>query len=84
MELPELSNKVLSQFSKSITDKVFLLIQSDKELMNDYLRTVQEKGLDVTNRHLGKAIKSRFNLDNDSQREDFPTSTLIKSYQQFQ
>ncbi len=84
MELNDLSEKVLHRFSQTITDKIFLFLQSDKELMQDYLQTVAKKGLDVTNMHLGKAIKIRFNLENDIQREDNPSSTLIKSHQIFQ
>lgn len=84
MELNEFSDKALAKYSKVIMDAVFESIQNDKVLMHDYLRTVEEKGLDVTNRHIGKAVKTRFKLKNDEQRTENPKSTLIQSHQQFQ
>jgi len=83
MQLHDLSESVLSKFAQSITDAVFQFIQNDKELMSEYLRSVEKNGLDATNRHLGKAIKTRFYLENDTQRMDATQSTLIKSHQIF-
>jgi hypothetical protein len=84
MSLADFSKSVLESYSKVITNQIFLLIQNDKDMMQDYLKAVEENGSDVVNRHLGKAIKIRFGLENDESRELNPSSTLIKSHQQFQ
>jgi hypothetical protein len=78
------AEQVTSRFAKRITDQVFLLIQSDRELMFQYLRLVEQHGLMNVNQQIGKHIKSRFNLTNDDSRQDSPTSLLIQSHQEFQ
>ena len=82
-EISEYAGQVLRQFSKSITDQVFLLIQHDRHLMHEYLRLVESHGLDPVNQQLGKAVKRHFALEDDAQRQDSPQSTLIQSHQQF-
>lgn len=67
----------------SITDEVFLTIQNDRDLMHQYLRLVEESGLDAVNQQLGKRIKKHFGLTNLARCES-PKSTLIQSYQQFE
>jgi len=59
MKLKDFTDKALPKFSKTITGKVFEFIQDDRELMHDYLKTVEKNGLDDTNRHIGKAIKQK-------------------------
>lgn len=81
MEINDFINKVINEKNKIITDEVFLLIQNNHELMQDYLRLVEEKGLDEVNRQIGKGIKACYNLANDVEREADPKSTLISSYQ---
>lgn len=76
--------KALSRFSKSITDQVFLMIQGDRDLMYQYLKLVEVHGLTTVNQQIGKAVKNRFDLLSDVQREHSPQSTLIQSYQQFE
>lgn len=83
-EIAEFADEVLAQFSSTITDQVFLLIQNDKELMHRYLRLVEESGLDTVNKVIGKKVKSKFNLVNRPEREDSPQSTLIQSHQIFE
>ena len=51
--------------------------------MLKYLVAVGDKGKDTVNRTLGKAIKTRFALENQPTREAVPMSTLIKSHQEF-
>ena len=77
------AERVAAQFSKRITDEMFLLIQKDKNLMHDYLRLVEENGLTEVNQQIGKYIKTRFNLSNDESRQELPESTLIQSHQEF-
>ena len=77
--------KVLAKFADNITDRVFLMVQGDKELMNEYQKLFDKKNasgvdLDTLNSHLGKAIKVRFNLDNIGLC-DTPESTLLRTYE---
>lgn len=83
-EIKPFTKRVFERFPGSITDQVFLLIQNDHELMHDYLRLVEDKGLDVTNRSIGKAVKHEFGLDNAPERGTSPNSTLIQSFQIFE
>ena len=83
MEPNELAEKAISKMNKIITDEIFLLIQNDHELMHDYLRTVEENGLDRVNQQIGKSIKRIYHLDDFEDRENNPRSTLIQSYQKF-
>ena len=82
MEISKFADEVISCKNKTITDEVFLLIQNDKQLMQKYLRLVQEKGLDAVNQQIGKKVKEKYNLKNDDRNKE-PLSTLISSYQQF-
>ncbi len=84
MGIADFVNEVISIKNKSITDEIFLLIQNDKTLMQQYLKLVQEKGLDVVNRQIGKMIKVHYNLSNDKNRNESPKSTLISSHQEFE
>ncbi len=83
MELSEFNEVVVSRFSREITDLVFLLIQDERDLMQLYLDAVGEKGQGAVNRSLGKAIKTRYNLENLTTRESEPVSSLISSHQEF-
>lgn len=84
MEINDLIGKVIGLKNKTITDDIFLLIQNDKELMQAYLRLVEENGLDDVNRQIGKGVKLHYNLSNDTGRNNSPKSTLISSHQEFE
>jgi len=80
MTLKEFQDKALEQFTREITDIFFSYIESDSELMHDYLRVVgRESDLDTTNRKLGEAVKNWFRLEN-GEVNDEPESYLIESY----
>jgi len=66
------------------TNEIFLLIQNDRRLMYEYLRAVEEKGLDTVNQQIGKAVKAQYQLINVNEREDNPSCTLIQSHQKFE
>ncbi|MHC4124368.1 MAG: hypothetical protein ACYSSI_12405 [Planctomycetota bacterium] len=68
--------------NRRITNEIFLIIQNDPELMYEYLRAVEEKGLDTTNQTIGKIVKKEYKLTN-LDREGCPSCTLIKSHQKF-
>ncbi|MDR1811450.1 MAG: hypothetical protein LBQ87_01350 [Candidatus Fibromonas sp.] len=76
------ADKVISQKNKSITDEIFLLIQNNKDLMQEYLRLVGDNGLSSVNTQIGRRVKEAYGLTN-AERNDEPSSTLIKGYQEF-
>jgi hypothetical protein len=77
------ADKVISQKNKSITDEIFLLIQNNKDLMQEYLRLVEGNSLSSVNTQIGRHVKEAYKLTNAAERNDEPSSTLIKSYQEF-
>lgn len=80
-KLDNFFDKVFDEFNRDITDRIFLMIQNDSDLMADYLKLVSdsEVGKDTLNRKLGEKIKDEYNLD-DREENKNPYSTLIKSY----
>jgi hypothetical protein len=82
-EISDFVDTVVSSFSESITDYVFLMIQDDRELMQEYLRLISDTKLDTVNQQIGKKVKERFNLTKAPRRQDSPRSNLIKSHQIF-
>ena len=82
--IKNIADEAISRMNKKITDEVFLIIQNDRELMQDYLRAVEIKGHDAVNRVIGKAIKTQYHLSNLNEREDNPACTLIQSHQMFE
>ena len=65
-EIVIFATEAISVLNKKITDEVFLLIQSDRELMRQYLDLVANNGVATTNRLIGKTVKNRYGLDNAS------------------
>jgi hypothetical protein len=82
MEVKDFAEKLISHKNKEITDEIFLLIQNNKEFMQDYLELVQKNGLKAVNQQIGKIIKNVYKLDNDVRQYE-PKSTLITSHQEF-
>ena len=78
-----IAQKAISQMNKQITNEVFKVIQNTPELMHDYLRAVEEDGLDTVNRTIGKAVKKEYGLDNINDRAKDNLCTLIQSHQKF-
>lgn len=76
------AEKVIDLFSKRITDEVFLMIENDRELLQEYLRLVSDTKLDTVNQAIGKMVKQRYQLTN-ADRNNKPKSKLIKSHQKF-
>jgi len=79
MTLEKFQERLFKKFESEITDQIFLLIENDKELMQDYLKTVGENGFKNVNQTIGKSIKDRYNLGN-LEEEHSPKSKLIQSY----
>lgn len=84
METKTFADEVISDFNKSITDKVFLHIQNNKDLMQKYLHLVAEKGSkkDV-NKVIGKHIMQKYGLTHKGIKNDVPESTLILEHTEF-
>ncbi|MBN2593408.1 MAG: hypothetical protein JXA81_07870 [Sedimentisphaerales bacterium] len=75
------NREVLEKIADDITDRVFLMIEADKEIKKEYDDLVNSG----TNKHglnsiLGKKIPAKFNLKNKG-RYNHPKSKLIKSYE---
>lgn len=84
MTSKEIAEKAIKIMDKKITNEIFLIIQNNRNLMQEYLRTVKEKGLDTVNQTIGKKIKQSYHLENINDREDNPSCTFIKSHQKFE
>lgn len=81
-DLKHFSDRLLSKFSQELTDKVFLLIQEDKDLMTEYLDLIHQYGRKTVNPFIGKEVKTRFGLENQESRGESPQSNLIASFQE--
>lgn len=81
--LKNFTEKIIGNFSKLITDKIFLMIQNDHDLMREYLLLIQEKGVKTVNTYIGKQIKANFNLSSLPDKQSAPVSTLIQSHETF-
>ena len=84
MSARDVAQEAIALLNKRITNEVFLTIQNDRSLMNQYLRAVEDVGLDVVNQTIGKEVKAAYQLSNLDQREDDPSCTLIQSHQKFE
>jgi len=63
-----------------ITDRVFLKIEHNQELIARYKNLCKDRSFDSVNREIGKYIRKYLSLTNIG-RENSPKSTLIKSYE---
>lgn len=79
-KIEEIAEGALQVIVENITDHVFLLIQEDRVLMQQYIEQVIASDKDTVNRKIGKYIKNRLNLTNIG-REEVPESSLIASYE---
>ena len=84
--LSQFCDEVLNEFKNNITDAVFCYIQSDKELMREYLALVKilEKGKQTVNSQLAQAIAREFGLKSTKQINEKPNSVLIESFSELE
>jgi hypothetical protein len=80
MSAEKIADRAIAKMNKKITNEIFLIIQNDRKLMHDYLRQVEQSGLDAVNQKIGKRVKDSYGLENDD-REKNPSCTLIQSHQ---
>ncbi len=79
-----IADKAIKIMNKRITNEIFMIIQNNRDIMHDYLRAVERKGLDTVNQTIGKEVKRAYKLDNIDDRENNPACTLIQSHKKFQ
>ncbi|MDQ7823450.1 MAG: hypothetical protein RDV48_11690 [Candidatus Eremiobacteraeota bacterium] len=80
----QIAQKAISIMNKRITNEIFLIIQNNQNLMYEYLKAVEDKGIDNINQSIGKEVKSAYYLKNINDREENPSCTLIQSHQKFE
>jgi len=74
-------DKVIREFTDEITDCVFLMIQNDSTLKQEYENLTRNDGeKHALNSQLGKRVREVLRLSNAG-RCDRPKSTLISSYE---
>ncbi len=84
-KLDEFVQGLLDKFSAIITDEVFLLIETDRELLFEYLHLVAATGnVSEVNAEIAKAIKKRFHLTTTHEPNQEPESLLIQSFVELQ
>lgn len=81
MSTKKFAEEVVKQFCLELTDQLFLYIENDKKLMQEYLRLVSSETLHKTNQDLGREFKELFNVETLKENQD-PKSKLIKFYTQ--
>ena len=74
------SAHVFEKFEKNITERVFLLIEDDRELQKEYLDLVALKGRATVNRWLGKKIKDHYKLRSIKPIEGTPDAIQIQGH----
>ena len=84
MNSQEIARQAISRLNKKITNEVFLTIQTNRELMQEYLRAVHAEGLDKVNQTIGKEVKAAYALTTIDERDNDPLCTLIQSHQKFE
>jgi hypothetical protein len=85
MKIKDFTDKLLEEFEKEITDQVFIYIESNRELMHDYLLTVTEQTeLKVVNSQIAQAIGKRYGLTTNGIKNQNPKSKLIQGYEEFE
>ncbi len=75
----EIAQEAIRRMNIKITDEIFLIIQNDRDLMQEYLRAVENNGLDKVNQTIGKKVKDFYEFENGD-IENNPLSTLIQTY----
>lgn len=80
----QVAKEAIRRLNKKITNEIFLIIQNDRDLMQEYLRAVENNKLDIVNQTIGKEVKNAYGLVNINDRENNPSCTLIQSHQKFE
>ena len=79
LKTEKLGKKLLSRFTRQITDQVFLFLQEDPELYQEYQERVRESTANGVNSVLGRMVTEAYDLVNLN-KEKHPRSPLLKKY----
>lgn len=79
----QIAEEAIKRMNKKITNEIFMIIQNDRDLMKEYLRSLEGSSLDTQNQTIGKEIKKAYNLVSLDDREENPSCTLIQSHTKF-
>lgn len=79
LKTEKLGKKLLSRFTRQLTDQVFLFLQQDPELYQEYQALVRESSSNGVNSVLGRMITEAYDLVNLN-KETHPQSPLLKKY----
>lgn len=74
-----LGKKLLNRFTRRITDEIFLFLEKDPELYQEYQKVLEESSQSSVNSVLGKIITEAYDLENLN-KETHPESKLLKKY----
>ena len=77
LKTEKLGKKLLSRFTRQLTDQVFLFLQQDPELYQEYQALVRESSSNGVNSVLGRMITEAYDLVNLN-KETHPQSPLLK------
>lgn len=75
----KLGKKVITKYTKRITDEIFLFLQSDPHLLKEYKEAVKTSSQHGVNSIIGKMITDAYQLEN-SGIEVRPDCSLLKQY----
>ncbi len=78
MKICEFNEVIIKRFSQELTDRVFLMIQEDRDLMQLYLDAVGEHGKKTVNSHLAKAVGEHFGTTGQDEWQTDPKALLIQ------
>ncbi len=78
MKICEFNEVIIKRFSQELTDRVFLMIQEDRDLMQLYLDAVGEHGKKTVNSHLAKAVGEHFGTTGQDECQAEPKALLIR------
>ena len=79
LKTEKLGKKLLSRFTRQLTDQVFLFLQQDPELYEEYQALVRDSSPNGVNSVLGRMITEAYDLVNLN-KETHPQSPLLKKY----
>jgi hypothetical protein len=78
MSVQEYAEQAVHTFVKDITDHMFLSIERNGKLLQEYTDSVKQFGVEAVNTTIGKKVKELLNLNNIDEVK--ATSSLIKTY----
>lgn len=75
-----MEQEVFQKFEKEITDQIFLFIENNKELLNQYHDVLSEN--ENVNETIPRMIENKYGLEKNGVAVNEPKSKLIQTYSQ--